>query len=377
MVLPVPQLEDLRLRRGTRVLLRADFNVPLRDGHIDDDLRITASAADDRVAARRGTRRSCCARTSGGRRARSTRGTRSRRSRLGSRPCSAARSSSRRRSWASTRSASPQSLEPGGVMMLENLRFEPGEEACDPAFCTNLSEFGDVYVNDAFGAAHRAHASIVGPPYVMPAAAGRLLAREVEVLGTLLDAPALAVRRHPRRRQGQRQARRDRRIVGALRHAADRRRDGVHLPRRAGRASRRLARRDRSGRPLPHAHGDGAHQDSDRRRRRAADDRRRRSPSRRGRRDPRRMEGLRHRTRDGRRLRRHDRRRGDCALERSDGRVRTGAVRGRHAHRRGGRRRVSRVHGRRWRRQRVGRAPDGTRRIASTTCRRAAAPRSS
>ena len=69
--------------------------------------------------------------------------------------------------------------------MIENLRFDPGEEANDPAFATNLSELGDVYVDDAFGAAHRAHASIVGPPRVMPSAAGRLLAREVEVLGTV------------------------------------------------------------------------------------------------------------------------------------------------------------------------------------------------
>jgi phosphoglycerate kinase len=82
-----------------------------------------------------------------------------------------------------------QQLEPGQIMMVENLRFDPGEEANDPAFATNLSELGDVFVNDAFGAAHRAHASIVGPPFAMPSAGGRLLAREVEVLGTLLDAP--------------------------------------------------------------------------------------------------------------------------------------------------------------------------------------------
>src|SRR4029077_13766545 len=79
--------------------------------------------------------------------------------------------------------------EPGQIMMIENLRFEPGEEADDPAFATNLSELGDVFVNDAFGAAHRAHASIVGPPRVLPSAAGRLLAREVEVLSVLLDSP--------------------------------------------------------------------------------------------------------------------------------------------------------------------------------------------
>ncbi|MDQ6928587.1 MAG: phosphoglycerate kinase, partial [Actinomycetota bacterium] len=66
----------------------------------------------------------------------------------------------------------------------------PGEEANDPAFVDRLVEGHDLYVNDAFGASHRAHASVVGPPQHLPSAAGRLLAREVEVLGGLLDAPA-------------------------------------------------------------------------------------------------------------------------------------------------------------------------------------------
>jgi phosphoglycerate kinase len=73
--------------------------------------------------------------------------------------------------------------------MLENLRFDPGEEACDPEFCSRLTELGEIYVDDAFGAAHRAHASIVGPPERIPSAAGRLLAREVDVLGHLLHEP--------------------------------------------------------------------------------------------------------------------------------------------------------------------------------------------
>ena len=70
--------------------------------------------------------------------------------------------------------------------MLENLRFDPGEEAHDAGFCTNLVGGCDAYVNEAFGASHRAHASIVGPPRVLPSAGGRLLVREVEVLGRLL-----------------------------------------------------------------------------------------------------------------------------------------------------------------------------------------------
>src|SRR2546421_401979 len=75
----------------------------------------------------------------------------------------------------------------GDVVMVENLRFERGETDNDPAFCVNLAALGDLYVNEAFGASHRAHASIVGPPPLMPHAGGRLLFREVEVLSRLLS----------------------------------------------------------------------------------------------------------------------------------------------------------------------------------------------
>ncbi len=76
-----------------------------------------------------------------------------------------------------------------GVELLENLRFDPGEEGNDPAFVARLIEGIDAYVDDAFGAAHRAHASIVGPPQTLPSAAGRLLAKEVDVLTGLRDHP--------------------------------------------------------------------------------------------------------------------------------------------------------------------------------------------
>jgi phosphoglycerate kinase len=78
-----------------------------------------------------------------------------------------------------------------GVELRENLRFSPGEEANDPQLVAQLIDGVDCYVNDAFGAAHRAHASIVGPPQTLPSAAGRLVQREVEVLD--------ALRRHPKR----------------------------------------------------------------------------------------------------------------------------------------------------------------------------------
>jgi phosphoglycerate kinase len=82
-----------------------------------------------------------------------------------------------------------EALAPGDLLLLENLRFEPGEKKNDPAFGAALSALGDAYVNDAFGASHRAHASIVGPPQRLPSAAGRLLEREVGVLTGLLRDP--------------------------------------------------------------------------------------------------------------------------------------------------------------------------------------------
>jgi phosphoglycerate kinase len=80
-------------------------------------------------------------------------------------------------------------LTQGQVMMLENVRFEPGEEANDPEFCASLAGLADVYVNDAFGTAHRAHASTVGVAHLLPAAAGLLMQREVEVLSRVLTDP--------------------------------------------------------------------------------------------------------------------------------------------------------------------------------------------
>jgi phosphoglycerate kinase len=162
---PVPQLEDLPPLQGKRVLLRADFNVPLReqpDGsrEIVDDLRIRAALPTIQWLQQQGATVTAC-------------------SHLG-RPKGA---------------PDPKySMEPvrhrlaelaPGVELLENLRFDPGETGNDPAFVQQLVEGQDAYVNDAFGASHRAHASIVGPPQLLPSAAGRLLAKEVEILGGL------------------------------------------------------------------------------------------------------------------------------------------------------------------------------------------------
>ena len=82
-----------------------------------------------------------------------------------------------------------QALCPG-VELMENLRFDPGEKKNDPTFVQRLIEGFDAYVDEAFGAAHRAHASIVGPPRFLPSAAGLRFAKEVEVLGGMLEDPA-------------------------------------------------------------------------------------------------------------------------------------------------------------------------------------------
>ena len=81
------------------------------------------------------------------------------------------------------------SLRPGGVALFENLRFHPGETADDPAFAAALARSGELYVNDAFSVSHRAHASVVGLPRLLPAVAGPALAAEIDALESVLGAP--------------------------------------------------------------------------------------------------------------------------------------------------------------------------------------------
>jgi phosphoglycerate kinase len=160
----VPRLEDLPPLDGRRVLLRADFNVPIRDGEIVDDLRIRAALPTIEWLVGQGATVVAC-------------------THLG-RPKGKV---DPRYSVEPVRRRLAE-LAPG-VELMENLRYDPGEEANDPAFVARLVDGFDAYVNDAFGASHRSHASIAGPPGSLPAAAGRLLAREVEVLDGLRSQP--------------------------------------------------------------------------------------------------------------------------------------------------------------------------------------------
>ena len=161
----VPELEDLGDVSGQHVLVRCDFNVPITNGVIDDDLRIRAALPTLTWLGEHGATVTAC-------------------SHLG-RPKG---SPNPKYSMDPVRARLAQ-LAPG-VTLLENLRFDAGEEANSPEFVRSLINGQDLYVDDAFGAAHRAHASIVGPPKFLPSAAGRLLGKEIEVLGTLLHSPA-------------------------------------------------------------------------------------------------------------------------------------------------------------------------------------------
>jgi phosphoglycerate kinase len=191
----LPGLEDLPLRPGSRVLVRADFNVPLSaGGRIEDDLRIRAALPTLDWLLGQGAAVIAC-------------------SHLG-RPkgmpdprYSLAPVAARLGEMLATEvplcpevvgeeaSAMAAGLASGSLMVLENLRFEPGEtkgpdheEHGDLAAA--LAALADCYVCDAFGAAHRAHASVVGPPRFIPGAAGRLLFSEVAALSRLIDDPA-------------------------------------------------------------------------------------------------------------------------------------------------------------------------------------------
>src|SRR3954463_223339 len=182
----VPTLDDLRVERGQRVLVRVDFNVPLRDGTIEDDLRIVVALPTITALLEREVTVVCAShlgRPNGKVDPRySMAPVAERLAAVLGRPVPLAP-----RIYGSAVEELCSSAGECGVLMLENLRFDPGEESNGPGVATNLTEGYAAYGNDAFGASHRAHASIVGPPRVLPSAAGFLLAREVEVLGRLLD----------------------------------------------------------------------------------------------------------------------------------------------------------------------------------------------
>jgi phosphoglycerate kinase len=166
----IPLLSDLPPLEGKRVLVRVDFNVPLHIGvrgkaTVADDFRINAALPTLRRLLEEGAEVTAA-------------------SHLG-RPSGAPDPR-----WEMDPVRERLAVLCPGVTLSENLRFDPGEKANDPGFVQRLIDGYDAYVDEAFGAAHRADASIVGPPQFLPSAAGLRFAREIEVLGGILEAPA-------------------------------------------------------------------------------------------------------------------------------------------------------------------------------------------
>jgi phosphoglycerate kinase len=187
-------IDDLDVR-GKRVLVRVDFNVPLGVGPdgtavVADDTRIVAALATIEELRRRGARLvlvSHLGRPDGAREEALSMAPVLGRLRELMSGVSIAFSPDVVGDRARARS---EQLKDGEVLLLENVRFEEGETSNDPELARSLAELADLYVNDAFGAAHRSHASTEGVAHLLPSAAGRLLEREVLTLRGILESPA-------------------------------------------------------------------------------------------------------------------------------------------------------------------------------------------
>jgi phosphoglycerate kinase len=177
---------------GKRVLLREDLNVPMRDGAIVDDRRIREAIPTIEALRARDARIIVVAhlgRPKG--RINDSLGLGAVAAHLSTLIGADVRLASD--VVGDSAQSMVASLRDGDVGMLENVRFEPGEEANDPAFAERLAAFAEVYVNDAFGTAHRAHASTEGVAHLLPAVAGKLMARELAMLGGVMDNPRTPV----------------------------------------------------------------------------------------------------------------------------------------------------------------------------------------
>lgn len=184
----IKTIDDLDAR-GKRVLVRVDFNVPVSDGVVTDDTRIKAALPTIEKLVGNGARvilMSHLGRPSGEgfEEKFSLRPAALRLAELLGKPVAFAKDT-----VGEDAQEKAAALREGDVLLLENLRFDKREKKNDPAFCEELAKLGDAYVNDAFGTAHRAHASTAGVAALLPAYAGYLMQREVSTLTGMLENP--------------------------------------------------------------------------------------------------------------------------------------------------------------------------------------------
>ncbi|MBI4233658.1 MAG: phosphoglycerate kinase [Chloroflexi bacterium] len=179
-------LRDIEVRQK-RVLVRVDFNVPMEDGRISDDNKVRAVLPTLEYLLQQKARVVLCShlgRPKGVDEKQRLAPIVQHLSQLLGRPVAYARDC-----VGAEAERAAAALGPGDVLLLENLRFRPEEEKNDPTFARALASLGEVFVNDAFGTAHRAHASTVGVTRYLPSVAGLLLERELRMLGQVLNNP--------------------------------------------------------------------------------------------------------------------------------------------------------------------------------------------
>jgi phosphoglycerate kinase len=177
---------------GKRVLLRADLNVPVHDGKITDMTRIERLCPTIRELSEKGAKVIVCSHFE------RPKGKRVPEMSLAPVAKALGEALGRRVRFAEDCIGIPAQqavdlLQKGDVLVLENTRFHPGEEKNNPAFAMELAKLADIYVNDAFSAAHRAHASTEGVAHLLPAYAGRLMQAELEALDAALGHPVRPV----------------------------------------------------------------------------------------------------------------------------------------------------------------------------------------